>query len=89
MRAVDAHLRPNIQVDAQTVEVYYHEKLLPELRKNGAPEIPFDQVAPRIRELLAQQRMNDLLVNWIRTLRAESNIQRPALPVARAGGGGR
>jgi len=88
LRAIDAHLRPSVHVDSKSVESYYHDKLLPELRQNGAAEVPLEQVAPKIRELLAQQRMNDLLSNWIRTLRSESDIRTPVGNPARAGGGG-
>lgn len=89
MRAIDAHLRPSVHVDSRSVEAYYQEKLLPELRQSGAAEVPLEQVAPKIRELLAQQRMNDLLANWIRTLRSESDIRTAVAAAARSGGGGR
>jgi hypothetical protein len=89
MRAIDAHLRPGVQIDSRSVESYYHEKLLPELRQSGAVEVPLEQVAPKIRELLAQQRINDLLANWIRTLRSESDIRTPSVSGGRSGGGGR
>ncbi len=89
MRAVDTQLRPGIQVDSRTIEAYYQNTLLPELRQNGGAEVPLEQVAPKIREVLAQQKLNDLLLNWIRRLRAESDIRTPSVPGARAGGGGR
>lgn len=89
MRAIDAHLRPGVQIDSRSVETYYHEKLLPELRQSGGVEVPLEQVAPKIRELLAQQRINDLLANWIRTLRSESDIRTPSATAGRSGGGGR
>ncbi len=88
MRAVDEHLRPTIQIDSRTIEAYYQNTLLPELRHRGAADVPLEQVAPKIRELLAQQRMNDLLGNWIRSLRAESDIRTPSAPAVRSGGGG-
>lgn len=89
MRAIDAHLRPGVQIDSRSVETYYHEKLLPELRQSGGVEVPLEQVAPKIRELLAQQRINDLLASWIRTLRSESDIRTPAAGAGHSGGGGR
>ena len=87
MRMVDAHLRPNVQVDTPSVEAYYREKLLPELRASGAKEVPLIDVAPKIKELLAQQKMNDLLITWLRSLRAESNIH-TAFESSTTGGGG-
>lgn len=87
MHAVDSRLRPGIQVDSHSVEAYYRDRLLPELRQNHAAEVPLEKVAPQIRELLAQQKMNDLLALWIRTLRSESDIRVPSSPTGRGGGG--
>lgn len=87
LRAVDSHLRPTIQIDPHTIEAYYQQKLLPELRQAGAHEVPLEQVAPKIKELLAQQKMNDLLVTWLKNLRSESNIH-TAPDVSSPGGGG-
>ena len=89
LRAVDAHLRPRIDIDSGSVEAYYRDKLLPELRQAGARDVPLAEVAPKIKELLAQQKMNDLLIDWLRTLRSESNIRTPFPASAGSGGGGR
>jgi hypothetical protein len=86
-RAVDARLRPNVQVDSRKIEQYYNEKLLPDLRSAGAPPVPLSEVAPKIKELLAQQQINDLLIAWLKGLRSESNIQMPSPPSRSAGGG--
>jgi peptidyl-prolyl cis-trans isomerase SurA len=89
MRAVDARLSPSVQIDSHSVEVYYREKLLPELQHAGVQPVPLTDVAPRIREILAQQKINDLLVTWLQNLRSESTIRTTPVPsVSGAGGGG-
>lgn len=89
LRAVDFHLRPSVEIDPRSVEAYYQQKLLPELRQTGAKDVPLDEVAPKIRELLAQQKMNDLLVNWLKNLRSESRVDTSfAASIGNAGGGG-
>ena len=75
MRLVDERLRPGVQVDPHSVETYYREKFLPELRQQGARDVPLASVAPRIQEVLAQQRVDELLTAWLRNLRAQSDIQ--------------
>jgi hypothetical protein len=35
------------------------------------------EVTPEIREVLAQQKMNDLLIAWLHTLRTSSTIKTP------------
>jgi hypothetical protein len=75
MRLVEARLRPSIQIDQKAVESYYHEQLLPELKKAGSQEVPLPTVFGRIKNLLAEQRLNQLLHGWLATLRSASRIQ--------------
>ena len=77
MRLVEARLRPAIQIDNQAVESYYRERLLPELQRAGGKEVPLPEVFSRIKELLAEQKMNQLIASWLASLRSESHIQTP------------
>lgn len=76
MRLVDARLLPNVQVDEKSIESYYNQELLPQLRQSGAPGTPpLATVTPKIKELLTQKKVSELLVAWLHNLRAESQIQ--------------
>jgi hypothetical protein len=86
-KAVEARLRPSVAVDSRSIERYYQQKLIPELHKKGAPEVPLAQVAPQIKELLTQQQINDLLAVWLKSVRTESNIQIAFIPGVASGGG--
>jgi len=76
MRLVDAHLRPSVSVDSKSIESYYNQQLLPQLRQSGEKEVPLAAVSPKIKELLTQQQMNQLLVAWLQDLRSGSEIRR-------------
>jgi hypothetical protein len=78
MRLVEARLRPSIQIDQKAVESYYQEQLLPELKKAGSREVALPEVFGHIRDLLAEQRLNQLLHGWLASLRSTSRIQMPA-----------
>jgi peptidyl-prolyl cis-trans isomerase SurA len=78
IRLVDAHLRPAVQVDAKTIEAYYREKFVPQLKQTGASDVPLADVSARIRELLTEQKVSELLVSWLQTLRSESEVRIPA-----------
>ncbi len=78
LRLVDARLRPSVQIDSNSIESYYNRQLLPELREKGAREVPLSEVTPKIRELLTQQKMNQLLTAWLQNLRASSEIRTQA-----------
>lgn len=78
MRLVDAHLRPAVQIDSKTIETYYREKFVPQLKQSGAGEVPLADVSAKIRELLTQEKVNELMVSWLQTLRSESKVSVPA-----------
>ena len=75
MRLVDARLRPNVSIDSKSIESYYNQELLPQLRQSGKGEVPLAEASPKIKELLTQQKMNQLLVAWLQNLRSGSAIQ--------------
>jgi peptidyl-prolyl cis-trans isomerase SurA len=74
-RLVDARLRPSVNIDPDTIESYYNRELLPQLRQAGAKQVSLDEVTPKIKELLTQQKVNELLVAWLQNLRSSSEIQ--------------
>jgi hypothetical protein len=79
MRLVDAHLRPAVQIDSKTVEAYYREKFVPQLKQSIVEAVPSTDVAAKIRELLTQQKVNELMVSWLQSLRSESKVSVPGL----------
>ena len=74
LRLVDARLRPAVQVDSKSIESYYNQELLPQLRQAGSQQIPLAQASPRIKELLTQRKIDQLLTAWLQTLRTGSEI---------------
>ena len=76
-RLVDAHLRPTVQIDSKTIEAYYRDKFVPQLRQAGAGDVPMADVSAKIRELLTEQKVNELLVSWLQSLRSESDVRIP------------
>lgn len=77
MKLVEDRLRPSIQIDQRAVETYYQEQLLPELSRAGGRAAPLTEVFGRIKDLLAERKMNELLSGWLANLRSESRIFTP------------
>jgi hypothetical protein len=77
MRLVDAHLRPAVQIDSKSIEAYYREKFVPQLKPSIAPEVPPADVAAKIRELLTEEKVSELMVSWLQSLRSESKVSMP------------
>ena len=74
MNFVEVRLRPNVHVQPEEVETYYNNQLLPDLKKTGAKVVSFQDVEARIRELLTQQHMDELLDAWLHNLRQQAEI---------------
>jgi SurA-like protein len=79
MRLVDARLRPSVTVDSKSIESYYRQELLPQLRQSGGQNVPLADVTAKIKELLTQKKISQLLTAWLRDLRAGSEIRAEAL----------
>jgi len=77
MRLVDAHLRPTVQIDSKTIEAYYREKFVPQLKQSGVEDVPLAEVSGKIRELLTQEKVSELMVAWLQSLRSESKVSLP------------
>jgi len=77
MKLVEDRLRPAIQIDQRAVESYYHDQLVPEMKKAGSSAKPLPEVFGRIKDLLAEKKMNELLSGWLANLRAGSHIMAP------------
>jgi len=83
MNFVEVRLRPNIRIQDEDVLTYYQNQLLPDLQKTGGKVVPLEEVSPRIRELLTQQRMDELLDAWLHNLRQQAEIH-SSVPVPAA-----
>jgi len=77
MKLVEDRLRPSIQIDQQAVETYYHDQLLPDMKRAGSVATPLTEVFGRIKDLLAERKMNELLSGWLASLRSGSHILTP------------
>jgi hypothetical protein len=77
MKLVEDRLRPSIQIDQHAVETYYQNELLPEMKKAGNSAAPLTEVFGRIKDLLAEKKMNELLSGWLASLRSGSHINPP------------
>lgn len=79
MRLVDARLRPAVQIDAKSIEDYYRDQFVPKLKQAGSSEVPLAEVSGKIRELLTEQKVSEMLVSWLHTLRSQGQIQMPGV----------
>lgn len=73
---VDERMRPAAAIEPHEIEHYYRQTFLPELAKSSrASPPPLAQVQDKIREILVQQKMNELLTRWLAELRRQDRVR--------------
>jgi parvulin-like peptidyl-prolyl isomerase len=76
LRFIDLRFRGLVHIDKSAVEAYYQEKFLPEVRRRNAAEPKLEEVSGKIEQILVEQRIDELLNNWLKTLRAQAHIEK-------------
>ncbi|HEV7519878.1 MAG TPA: SurA N-terminal domain-containing protein [Candidatus Angelobacter sp.] len=76
LRFIDLRFRGLVRVEKDAIAAYYQDRFLPELRKRSSSEPRLSEVSNRIEQILAEQRIDELLNNWLKTLRAQAHIER-------------
>jgi peptidyl-prolyl cis-trans isomerase SurA len=88
LRFVDLRFRALVRVEKDDIETYYQEKFLPEVRKRNATAPALADVSDKIEQILVEQRIDTLLSDWLKTLRAQAHIETmlpaPSAPAAGA-----
>jgi peptidyl-prolyl cis-trans isomerase SurA len=79
MRLIDTRLRPAVQIDSKSIEAYYRDQFVPQLKQTGSRDVPLADVSAKIRELLTEKKVNELLVSWLQTLRSEGQVHLPGV----------
>ncbi|HZQ93077.1 MAG TPA: SurA N-terminal domain-containing protein [Terriglobales bacterium] len=80
LRFIDQRFRPAVRISLGEVQRYYRDQFLPELQKAGAEPRPLKEVQPQIEEVLTQERLTNMLSNWLQTLRGQASINYRGVP---------
>lgn len=73
LQFIDARFRPSIQVSQAEIDAYYKDQLVPKLPPSDPVSI--SDAAPKIREILTQQKINQALGSWLEVLRSQAQVQ--------------
>lgn len=74
LRFIELRFRQGIQISHDEVESYYINLLVPQYLP-GQKVPTLEQVAPRIEEILLQQKVNALFSDWLDNLRKQGEIE--------------
>lgn len=76
LRFVDLRFRGLVRVEPGAIEAYYRDKLIPQLRAQGATAPPLNQVSAKIESILTERSIDDMLARWLDTLRGQAHIEK-------------
>jgi hypothetical protein len=62
-------------VSEAEIRKYYDDRLTPQLKERGLQLPPLSQVSSRIEEILKEEKINDVLGQWLKDVRHNSNIE--------------
>lgn len=76
MWLIDQRLRPAAWVERSEIETYYAHTFVPEFSRRGSgPAPPLDEVESQIREILVQQKIDQLLAPWLEELKTGRRVR--------------
>lgn len=76
LRLIDQRLRPNAWVEQSEIDAYYREELAPAYAKrNGTPAPPLEDVEDQIREILLEQKVDQLLEEWLKEIARRREVR--------------
>jgi peptidyl-prolyl cis-trans isomerase SurA len=72
---VEQRFRMGIRILPAEIDAYYKNTMLPAYKKQNAPPPTEASLSDRIQEILLQQRVTDLLDDWLKALRAQGSVR--------------
>jgi hypothetical protein len=95
LRFIELRFTRGAEPKPEAVQRYYNQQYVAKLHASGATEKPLADVREQIERILTEQRVDELLASWLKTLRAQAQIDKrfPETPAQSgntdAGGRGR
>lgn len=75
LKFIDVRFGVVVQVSNSDARNYYDQVLTPELKQSRQPLPDFRTVAPKIRQILRQRQVSNLIDEWLKSLRAEGHVK--------------
>ncbi len=79
-RFINLRFRPNIHIDPRTIEAYYRTTLVPRIEAEHGQMVSLKDASQGIEDELVQERINEGVGAYLKTLRSQSHIQRMTTP---------
>jgi len=74
LRFIEQRFRMGIKITPEEIQEYYQNTMLPEYAKQNVTPPKLDTLTDRIQEVLLQQKVSNLLEDWLKSLRAQGSV---------------
>ena len=71
---IQSRFGAGVRITAPEIAVYYNQTLVPQYHDKSVKPPPLSAVASRIEEILLQQRVSSLLLQWLQSLKIEGSV---------------
>jgi peptidyl-prolyl cis-trans isomerase SurA len=75
LRYIEVRFRSGIHIEDSEIRDYYEKTLLPQYARQNATAPKLETISNRIQEILLQQRVSNLLEDWLKSLRAQGTVR--------------
>ena len=75
LRFIEQRFRMGIRIPQTDIDAYYNTTLAPAYRKQNVAPPAESAVSDRIQEILLQTRVNQLMDDWLKSLRAQGSVR--------------
>jgi len=74
LKFIEVRFRSGIKITNAEIKQFYDSKMLPEYQERKVTPPSVDTISKRIEEVLLQQQVGALLVDWLKSLRAQGSV---------------
>ncbi len=75
LKFIEVRFRAGIRISPEEIRAYYQKTLLPGYARLNAKAPVLDTISDRIQEVLLQQRVGNLLSDWLESLKAQGTVR--------------
>ena len=75
LRFIEVRFRNGIKISDAEIKEFYEKRMLPEYAKRNVTPPKLDTISKRIEEVQLQQQVGALLVDWLKSLRAQGSVK--------------
>jgi peptidyl-prolyl cis-trans isomerase SurA len=75
LRFIEVRFRNGIKVSDSEIKDFYEKRMAPEYAKRNVAPPKLDTISKRIEEVLLQQQVGALLVDWLKSLRVQGSVK--------------